>query len=183
MIFNTLCFNKLKCPNNDWSHDCSFLYPGFLLAPWAHHPLSGSLRGTDSQPQRIQWNTVDLEVSIVVHSPSHMFWGHFLYRADSRLAPSQWQTALQSNAISHWLGANLEFSPAIMHQPYGCLPCSGDCLLFGGSSCIIFQAACSSSLEKFLLSTLWRVVKLSRGNPWFGCKSTLLATRAPHPPE
>ena len=29
-------------------------------------------------------------------------------RADSRLAPSQWETALQSNAISHWLGANLE---------------------------------------------------------------------------
>ena len=30
------------------------------------------------------------------------------YRADSRLAPSQWETPLQSNAVSHWLGANLE---------------------------------------------------------------------------
>ena len=29
-------------------------------------------------------------------------------RADSRLALSQWETSLQSNAISHWLGANLE---------------------------------------------------------------------------
>ena len=29
-------------------------------------------------------------------------------RADSRLAPSEWETSLQSNAISHWLGANLE---------------------------------------------------------------------------
>ena len=29
-------------------------------------------------------------------------------RADSRLAPCQWETALQSNAVSHWLGANLE---------------------------------------------------------------------------
>ena len=28
--------------------------------------------------------------------------------ADSRLAPSQWETWLQSNAVSHWLGANLE---------------------------------------------------------------------------
>ena len=28
--------------------------------------------------------------------------------ADSRLAPSQWETSLQSNAISHWLGENLE---------------------------------------------------------------------------
>ena len=32
----------------------------------------------------------------------------FRCRADSRLAPSQWETALQSNTVSHWLGANLE---------------------------------------------------------------------------
>ena len=30
------------------------------------------------------------------------------FRVDSRLAPSQWETSLQSNAVSHWLGANLE---------------------------------------------------------------------------
>ena len=29
-------------------------------------------------------------------------------RADSRFAPSQWETSLQSNAVSHWLGASLE---------------------------------------------------------------------------
>ena len=29
-------------------------------------------------------------------------------RADSRLASSQWETSLQSNAVSHWLSANLE---------------------------------------------------------------------------
>ena len=28
-------------------------------------------------------------------------------RADSRFTPSQWETSLQSNAVSHWLGANL----------------------------------------------------------------------------
>ena len=28
--------------------------------------------------------------------------------ADSKLAPSLWETLLQSNAVSHWLGANLE---------------------------------------------------------------------------
>ena len=28
--------------------------------------------------------------------------------ADSRLAFCQWQTSLQSNAVSHWLGANIE---------------------------------------------------------------------------
>ena len=31
--------------------------------------------------------------------------------ADSRLVPSQWETSLQSNAVSHWLGANLESAP------------------------------------------------------------------------
>ena len=29
-------------------------------------------------------------------------------RDDSRLVPNQWETSLQSNAVSHWLGANLE---------------------------------------------------------------------------
>ena len=29
-------------------------------------------------------------------------------RADSRFAPSQWETALLCNAVSHWLGASLE---------------------------------------------------------------------------
>ena len=31
-----------------------------------------------------------------------------IYRADSRLAPSQWETLFQGNAVSCWLGANLE---------------------------------------------------------------------------
>ena len=30
------------------------------------------------------------------------------YRADSRLAPSQCETSLQSNAVSRWLEANIE---------------------------------------------------------------------------
>ena len=40
-------------------------------------------------------------------------------RADSRFSPSQWETSLQSNAVSHWLGANqesaLKCSPINMH--------------------------------------------------------------------
>ena len=34
------------------------------------------------------------------------FW--IMFKADSRFAPSQWQTALLSKDVSHWLGANLE---------------------------------------------------------------------------
>ena len=37
--------------------------------------------------------------------------------ADSRLAPSQWETPLQSNGISHWLGANLESSLGTLYSP------------------------------------------------------------------
>ena len=39
-------------------------------------------------------------------------------RADSRLAPSQWETPLLSNVVSHWLGANLDNA----QSPSGC-PC------------------------------------------------------------
>ena len=37
-------------------------------------------------------------------------WMHTLGRADFRLAPRQWETLLQTNAVSHWLGTNLESS-------------------------------------------------------------------------
>ena len=49
------------------------------------------------------------------------------YRADSRLAPSQWETSLQSNAISHRLGANLESAPRyIVHENLGTPECNMD---------------------------------------------------------
>ena len=44
-------------------------------------------------------------------------------RPDSRFAPSQWETLLQCNAVSHWLGANLEFAlsqiPKFMGPTWG----------------------------------------------------------------
>ena len=39
----------------------------------------------------------------------------YTFMADSRLASSQWETSLQSNAVSHWLGANLESALYIVH--------------------------------------------------------------------
>ena len=49
-----------------------------------------------------------------------MSWRH---RADSRLVPSQLETSLESNAVSHWLGANLEWaltsSCMIVEFPHG----------------------------------------------------------------
>ena len=34
--------------------------------------------------------------------------GNFQTRVDTRFAPSQWETALLCNDVSHWLGASLE---------------------------------------------------------------------------
>ena len=36
-------------------------------------------------------------------------------RADSRFVPSQWETSLQSNDVSHWLGVSLESALVLYH--------------------------------------------------------------------
>ena len=38
----------------------------------------------------------------------YLYYYHHYYSADSRFAPRQWETSLQSNGVSHWLGAYLE---------------------------------------------------------------------------
>ena len=40
------------------------------------------------------------------------------YRDDFRIAPSQWETSLQSNGVSHWLGANLKSALYIIKNPW-----------------------------------------------------------------
>ena len=56
-----------------------------------------------------------------VHSdqqPEQSWKGGKMYvRADSRLAPNQWETSLQSNAVSHWLGVNLESALYVVQGP------------------------------------------------------------------
>ena len=46
-----------------------------------------------------------------VHEPRHLKGTHVI-RADSRFAPSQWESALLCNDVSHWLGASLR--PALV---------------------------------------------------------------------
>ena len=43
-----------------------------------------------------------------LQSDCHFVAASICYNADFRLAPSHWETSLQSNAAPHWLGANLE---------------------------------------------------------------------------
>ena len=61
----------------------------------------------------------------VLNIPGHFLsdkefqWQSFLYnKADSRIVPSQWETALLCNDVSHWLGAKLEISHIISISLY-----------------------------------------------------------------
>ena len=56
----------------------------------------------------------------LVYSGNWEYYG----RADSRLAPSQWETLLQSNNVSHWLGRNLETALS-----WPCLVSMANCIL------------------------------------------------------
>ena len=62
------------------------------------------------------WNWMNFRV-FIYQTDSFLFGHHYLFltetvgnicRADSRFAPSQWETALLCNDVSHWLGASLE---------------------------------------------------------------------------
>ena len=48
-----------------------------------------------------------------------------LYQADFRFAPSQWETSLQRNAVSHWLVANLESALYAVKLPNSLIAITG----------------------------------------------------------
>ena len=56
---------------------------------------------------KVAWNPA-LHFILFLKNPKRPDLYPALLRADSRLVPSQWETSLQSNGISHWLGVNLE---------------------------------------------------------------------------
>ena len=79
--------------------------------------VSFSLGQSHDCPPGWQWNNHEAygqthEVYDFCYAAGVTVW--YVSRADSRLAPSQWETSLQSNAVSHWLGANLESTPCIL---------------------------------------------------------------------
>ena len=57
------------------------------------------------------------------HPGATSSWWLWVSRADSRLAPSQWETSLQCNAVSHWLGANLEWAQVSITASLWHWPC------------------------------------------------------------
>ena len=50
--------------------------------------------------------------------------GHEGFRADARLARSQWETSLLGNVVSHWLGENLDSALGVdMHSLHTAVFC------------------------------------------------------------
>ena len=92
-VHGALCFSEVM----------GFLCPGFMNAlmnqTWAsfQRPLATAL-ATASVLFLFRGVFLGCRLSTMHAQLSH--------RADSRLAPRQWETSLQSNAVSHWLGAN-----------------------------------------------------------------------------
>ena len=63
-----------------------------------------------------------LHAETLWHSPDAMTdsWQHIKFNPQPDnfwLAFSQWETSLQSNAVSHWLGANLESALIVLRHP------------------------------------------------------------------
>ena len=81
---------KQKWPQRLWKYDCYYVCHGIKLIRVNHWRHLWQQRHTDT----------GTECCIKYRS--------YIIRDDSRLAPSQWETSLQSNVVSHWLGANLE---------------------------------------------------------------------------
>ena len=88
-----------------------------LVTPYIRHylskcwPWSMSPYGVTRAWVRFQFHTLRPQAhkAIVPIPGSHEdHLQYCIHRTDSRLAPSQWETSLQSNAVSHWLGASLE---------------------------------------------------------------------------
>ena len=73
---------------------------GIKIQPFSYKKISLKASSAKWRPFYI-----GLNVLIEFQNP---FNAAITFRADSRCAPSQWETSLQSNAVSHWPGASLE---------------------------------------------------------------------------
>ena len=78
----------------------------FFYALYALENVVWKMAAILSRPQCVKWNMV--RIALFVTQAILDFLVQVVGRADSGFALSQWETSLQSNAVSHWLGANLE---------------------------------------------------------------------------
>ena len=112
--------NTLRLAQNGWHFaidifKCSFLkYIYFFFCILIRISLKSAPRGPiDNESLLVQ---VMVVFCLAASYYLNQWWPRLMtpYRADSRFAPSQWETALLCNDVSHWLGVNLETA-----LPYG----------------------------------------------------------------
>ena len=84
-----------------------------------------------------------------------------VYRADSRFAPSQWETALLCNAVSHWLGASRESALHTMVLSYSHIFI---CLSVGPTWTKFNQIWIRIQIFFFLVYAFWNVI-WKKGKP------------------
>ena len=110
-----------------------------------------------------------------------------LYRADSRFAPSQWETALLCNDVSRWLGASLK-SARIYAFPFQNLCASFSTHTYlavhsmhtktcsivwiGVDKCFYCNSWCSCRI--YIWTSVPEAVALSITLPWINLQSSIL---------
>ena len=110
--------------------------PTYLLwvVRWNDHEIHRNVKvvrmtalfvsGDEGKIQRPQWRPGHSLWQCSMHQNSVYYecFGKIMINwADSRLASSQWETPLQSNAVSHWMGANPE-SALVKYQQFAAYP-------------------------------------------------------------
>ena len=83
-----------------------------------------------------------------------------MIRVDSRFAPKQWETSLQSNGISHWLGVNLE--SALMMVSHICE-----------------QWSVLTTLQELLSRHLTANVSVTKAHVWVECAGNNKGSKSP----
>ena len=94
----------------------TFTHAGYECSQWlAREEVYAQAHPIDTKDaQNCPTNRAQLTPIILQYTELY----RYDYRADSRFAPSQWETSLQGNAISHWLDTNLESALDYVHLPW-----------------------------------------------------------------
>ena len=90
-----------------WHPICELLCHEILMRRQYNSPCHGH---QGDVPHCVDMNRARVSCLPIVINATEYF------RADSRFEPSQWETALLCNDVSHWLGPNLESSLYLIHK-------------------------------------------------------------------
>ena len=122
--FSTLhCYRLLK---SLWKTRTCSSYSNYMVADrWSDHTITpwfwpglpwiiltphSKVNPTSDSPLYIQDPILVITVAIDVSAPGHQHVQWWLHRDYFVYAPSHWETTLQCNVVSHWLGAFIKWS-------------------------------------------------------------------------